>query len=151
MPDPQSTVTAGEVGGIIAGATAVLYAIGRGVGWLLNFKEGRENSRAAKLQAWHDELAAREAKIDAKIEQRLGTLEADNERMAERQNELLQLLDHWRIAYRIIAAELVQVAPHSAALIAATAILNEPLPVPHTREDDRAMNDIDEADAHPRD
>ena len=58
MSDPGSA--AGEAGGIIAGAVAVLYALGKGTAWLLNWKDARAQSRAAKLQLWHDELAKRE-------------------------------------------------------------------------------------------
>ncbi|SES03476.1 hypothetical protein [Sphingobium sp. YR768] len=49
---------------MIAGSIAILYALGRGTAWLINWRDARAQSRAAKLQAWHDELQTREAKQD---------------------------------------------------------------------------------------
>ena len=62
MSDP--TTAAGEAGGIFAGVVALLYAAGKGTAWLLNWKDARAQTRSAKLQAWHDELDARERKQD---------------------------------------------------------------------------------------
>src|SRR3546814_3018803 len=83
MSDPG--VSAGEVGGIFAGSIALLAAIGQGIKWLLNFRERQADSRSAKLQAWHEELQAREKRIEekqekyqAEIEHRLSTLMRQN-------------------------------------------------------------------------
>lgn len=77
--------SAGEAGGLFAGAVAGIAALGKGLGWLLNWKDARAHTRSLKLTAWHDELAAREAKLDlhqaqyqARIEARLVLLEREN-------------------------------------------------------------------------
>lgn len=62
MGDPTSA--AGEAGGIFAGGIALLYALGKAGAWVVNWRDARALSRAAKLQAWHEELQAREAKQD---------------------------------------------------------------------------------------
>ena len=108
MSDPG--VSAGEVGGIFAGSIALLAAIGQGIKWLLNFRERQADSRSAKLQAWHEELQAREKRIEekqekyqAEIEQRLATL--------MRQNMAL------RMAFEMVAAPLRAIKPDSKELI----------------------------------
>jgi hypothetical protein len=57
-------VSAGEIGGVFAGATALAIATGHGIKWLFGFGVKREESRAAKLQLWHDELTDRERRIN---------------------------------------------------------------------------------------
>lgn len=123
-------VTAGDVGGVFAGLVAILYALGKGAAWVLNWKEARENTRSAKLDAWHRELAEREAKLDAEIETRLNRVEQDHATLVKNHTEVLIRFERSRAGYRVIAAELISLAPHSAALIQATAILKEALPIP---------------------
>lgn len=72
-------VSAGEAGGIFAGVVALLYALGRGVGWVWTKIEGRIDKRAAenvseseRLGAWrkaldHEAKALREG-IKAELE-----------------------------------------------------------------------------------
>src|SRR3546814_430675 len=72
MSDPLGE--AGGIGGIFAGTVAVLGLLGGGIRWMLNWKERREESRSAKLQAWHDELAAREKRLDAERERDIASL-----------------------------------------------------------------------------
>lgn len=88
----ENGVSAGEAGGIFAGAIAVLATLGGGVRWLLNWNDSRALTRRAKLAGWHDELAAREDKLERhqadherrqaeyqhRIETRLGLLEHEN-------------------------------------------------------------------------
>lgn len=77
-------VSAGEVGGIIAGGIAILAALGKGVQWLLGWFDKREVSRTVKLQKWHDELEAREQDLNSRIDGRLSSLEKrDEQRAAE--------------------------------------------------------------------
>lgn len=129
MSDPAgSGMSAGEIGGIFAGVVALLAAIGKGAAWLLNWNEARANSRSAKLQAWHDELAQREAKLDDDINDRLAVLEASYQRLSDQHVVVLQRFDRSQMAYRLIAAELIEIAPHSAALVQAQMILAQPFP-----------------------
>jgi len=139
-------VSAGEVGGIIAGAIAIFAALGKGVAWLLNWKEARESSRSAKLQVWHDELTSREAKLDAEIASRLSRIEEKYERLEKNHFDVLIRFERQRNAYRVLAAEVIAVAPHSAALIQAQMILEEPMPVPAMAGGSELLEEIDAAE-----
>ncbi len=139
-------ISAGEAGGIIAGAIALLAALGKGAAWLINWKDARANSRSAKLQVWHDELAAREAKLDAETESRLSRIEEEHQGLVKNHFALLIRFERQRNAYRILAAEVIAVAPHSAALIQAQMILDEPLPVPSMAGVPELLDEIDAAD-----
>jgi hypothetical protein len=82
--------SAGEAGGMLAGAVAALGVFGAGVKWLLNWKDARAVTRTAKLNAWHDELEARERKLDdqqaryqERIEVRLAHVEMENRALGE--------------------------------------------------------------------
>ena len=82
--------SAGEAGGIFAGTVAVLGLIGAGVKWALNWNDARAHTRSAKLDAWHEELKAREASLDkqqakyqAQIEARLAHVEMENRALGE--------------------------------------------------------------------
>ena len=139
-------VSAGEVGGIIAGAIAILAALGKGAAWLLNWKDARANSRSAKLQAWHDELTAREVKLDAEIASRLSRIEEAHASLVKNHFDVLIRFERQRNAYRVLAAEVIAVAPHSAALIQAQMILEEPMPVPAMPGGAELLDEIDAAD-----
>ncbi|NYT43096.1 hypothetical protein HZY97_20140 [Sphingomonas sp. R-74633] len=139
-------VSAGEVGGIIAGAIAILAALGKGAAWLLNWKDARANSRSAKLQVWHDELTSREAKLDAEIASRLTRIEEKYERLEQHHFDVLIRFERQRNAYRVLAAEVIAVAPHSAALIQAQMILEEAMPVPSMAGGAQLLDDIDTAE-----
>lgn len=89
MPDylPSS---AGEAGGIFAGVVATLGLIGAGIKWALNWNDVRAHTRSAKLDAWHEELRAREASLDEqqaqyqkRIETRLAHVEMENRALGE--------------------------------------------------------------------
>lgn len=67
--------SAGEAGGIFAGVVATLGLIGAGLKWLLNWKDARDTTRTAKLDAWHTELARREHDLDAKLARYLDDIE----------------------------------------------------------------------------
>lgn len=69
-------VSAGEVGGVFAGIVAGLAAIGKGIAWMLNWKDARENSRAARLHAWEQSLDRREKEHREETEARLGAVES---------------------------------------------------------------------------
>ena len=115
-------VTPGEVGGIIAGCVGVLVAIGHGIRWLLNFRERQANSRQAKLQIWHDELQAREDKIDKKLADYQAKTEARLE-VALGQNRAL------RIAFELVAAPLRKIDPSNSNLAQAEQLLHAAFPL----------------------
>lgn len=145
MSDPAgSGLSAGEIGGIFAGVVALLAALGKGAAWALNWNDARVNSRSAKLQKWHEELTEREARIDAQINARLNTLESSYDRLNDAHALVLQRLDRSRMAYRVIAAELIEIAPHSAALVQAQMILTEPFPTDILVGGDDLVRKIDE-------
>jgi hypothetical protein len=82
--------SAGEAGGIFAGAVAVLGLIGAGIKWALNWNDARTSTRTAKLDAWHEELKSREAALDEqqaqyqrRIETRLAHVEMENRALGE--------------------------------------------------------------------
>jgi hypothetical protein len=56
----DNSITPGEAGGVFAGLVALLALLGQGAKWLLNWKDVRENTRAARLRAWEQSLDKRE-------------------------------------------------------------------------------------------
>lgn len=118
----DSGVSPGEVGGWLAGAVVLLGAFGKGIAWLLNWRDARAQTRAAKLQAWHEELARRETALDAKVDERMAGLE-------QQVAELGRNVDKWRMAFHLVAAELLQRHPQSTALMQAQKILAEACPM----------------------
>lgn len=120
MSDPGSA--AGEAGGIIAGAVAVLYALGKGAGWLLNWKDARAQSRAAKLQLWHDELAKREKEQDDRDLQYRQHIETQLRRLAL-ENRVL------RRAFELVAEPLRRLEPDNPKLAQAQNMLDRAFPL----------------------
>lgn len=118
----MSDVSAGEVGGIVAGGLAALAALGKGGQWLLGWADRRESSRTSKLQAWHDELSKREADFDQAVNARLAKLEVrDQARAAE--NIAL------RMALAQVTGALRAVDPANKALLRAEQLLNASFPI----------------------
>lgn len=141
MPDPGAGgFSSGEVGGVLAGVVAVVVAAGKGIAWVLNWRDARAKTRAAKLDRWHEELLKREKELDDKIDNRMAGLE-------HQVGELGRAVDKWRMAFHLVAAELLQRHPQSAALMQAQKILAEVFPislaVPADMEE--ALGRIDEA------
>ena len=120
MSDPSSA--AGEAGGIIAGAVALLYAFGKGMAWLLNWKDARAQSRAAKLQAWHDELAKREKEQDDRDLQYRQHIETQLRRLAL-ENRVL------RRAFELVAEPLRRLEPENPKLAQAQNMLDRAFPL----------------------
>ncbi|MEA3053568.1 MAG: hypothetical protein QOG72_2471 [Sphingomonadales bacterium] len=80
----NGNISAGEIGGIFAGAIALLATLGHGIKWLLGFTSAQQTGRQLKLDQWHRELTDRENKIEAeevayrvRIEGRLIELEGE--------------------------------------------------------------------------
>lgn len=119
MSDASST---GEVAGILAGVAAILFGIGRGIQWLMSWGEQRAESRAAKLEVWHNELKSREAAFDKRLDEELGDL---RKRDDTRANENMAL----RMAFELVASALRAVDPHNTALSRAEQILQIAFPL----------------------
>lgn len=120
MSDPG--VSGGEISGYFAGAVAVLAVIGQGIKWLLNWKERRAESRAAKLQAWHKELQAREARLDEKQAEYHARIE---EQLAIVMKQSVAL----RMAFEMVAAPLRAIDPHNRELAQAEQLLRSAFPL----------------------
>jgi hypothetical protein len=124
MADPS----AGEVGGVFAGAIGLLVAIGHGVRWWLGWSDRRALRRSAKLDAWQRELQDREARFEAQQAEHWQRIELE---LAKLRREHAALLG----GYQLIAAALRLVDPESDALRRAdellrSAFLVEPLMPP---------------------
>ncbi|AMK18688.1 hypothetical protein [Sphingobium sp. MI1205] len=143
MPDPGAGgISSGEVGGVLAGVVAMGVAVGKGLAWLINWRDVRASTRSAKLDKWHEELARREKDLDDKLDHRMNGLE-------RQVGDLTVAVDKWRMAFHMVAAELLQRHPQSAALMQAQKILAEAFPIHLAVPEDmaRALGRIDEADA----
>lgn len=122
-------VSPGEIGGVFAGVVALLVAIGHGIKWLFNWNDARNETRAAKLDAWHRELSAREGRLSDeqqayrdRIERRLMEIERENHAL--------------RIAFELVAAPLRTLDPDNGGLIKAEKLLAAAFPlVPHIPPD----------------
>lgn len=108
---------AGEAGGMVAGGVAVLYALGKGAAWLLNWKEARAKTRAAKLQVWHDELQARQQQQDKR--------DRDYQQLIETQLQRLTMENRvLRRAFDLVAEPLRRREPNNPELAMAQTMLN---------------------------
>lgn len=111
----DSGVSAGEVGGVFAGLVALLAALGKAGQWLINWKDARENSRAARLAAWEASLDRREQEHR---EQTVRELHAVNKKLSAVAGALFEAL-----------AELQRIEPANPMLVRAKLILREVYPV----------------------
>lgn len=134
MSDIQTSP--GEVGGVIAG----LGVLGAGFKWLWTAIQGSRETRAAKLDRWHSELTERERALDAKIDARM-------EAMETQVKELTGAVDRWRMAFQLVASELLHLNPRSQAILQAQKILAEVYPVSLSIPDDmtETLNKLDGA------
>ncbi|WP_278983281.1 hypothetical protein [Sphingobium yanoikuyae] len=130
MADPAAA--AGEAGGIFAGAVALLYAIGKGGAWLLNWKDARAQSRAAKLQAWHDELEKRETEQDERDRRYQQHIETQLRRLTA-ENRVL------RRAFELVAEPLRRIEPTNPALAQAQQMLDRAFPIAPGAPEDMAV------------
>jgi hypothetical protein len=117
-------MTVEEAGGTVAaaGAGAILIGLGHGMKWLLGWGERRAESRAAKLQLWHEELSEREKAFDVRVEGRLKTLE-ERDRLREAENMAL------RLAFELVASALRSIDPRNTALSRAEQMLQAAFPL----------------------
>jgi hypothetical protein len=122
MTDTNGT-SPGELGGMIAGALALLGAAGAGLKWLAGWMSGREETRAARNARWEADLDQREREMENKLsaslarcEEHCAAIEAKFEKM--------------RIAILLVLPELQRVAPYSPALKHARDLLRDTFPIP---------------------
>lgn len=111
-------ISAGEAGGIFAGAVALLVAIGHGIRWVLGFRERRSDNLYQKNLKWEERLAEREAAFEndqrahfVRIEQRLTRAELQLEAALG--------------AYHLLAGEMRRKDPGNAVLSMAEDLLKE--------------------------
>lgn len=117
-PDPS----AGEVGGVFAGLVALLYAVGKGLAWLLDWEERRKETRQAKLDRWHRELAAREDKLERQQEEYQSRIEKQLDHLQRQQAALVG-------GYQLIAGALRLIDPSNPALRQADDLLRTAFPL----------------------
>ena len=121
MPDIRLD-DAGQIGGIFAGIVALLAVLGKGAQWILNWNDARMQTRSAKLDAWHKELVAREAKIEAERADYQERIEA---RLKEVENRAHAL---W-LAFKLVEAPLRKLDPTHIALTKADELLAAAFPL----------------------
>ncbi|MFN3943883.1 MAG: hypothetical protein ACK4K7_02990 [Allosphingosinicella sp.] len=119
----------GEVGGVFAGIVTVLALLGGGVRWLVSWRERRAEARSAKLQRWHEELDARERRLDAEEAERSQRLEDRQGRLEVAYAQLHRENAALRIAFELIAAPLRLREPENPALKQAEEMLKAVFPI----------------------
>jgi hypothetical protein len=112
MADPS----AGEVGGVFAGAVALIVALGHGMRWWLGWTDRRAATRSAKLDAWQNQLDEREKRIDAQQAEHWSRVERELEVLRREHSALLG-------GYQLITAALRVVDPGNDALRRADELL----------------------------
>lgn len=112
MADPS----AGEVGGVFAGAVALIVALGHGIRWWLGWTDRRAATRSAKLDAWQHQLDEREKRIEAQQDDYWSRVERELEVLRREHSALLG-------GYQLITAALRVVDPENNALRRADELL----------------------------
>jgi uncharacterized protein HemX len=112
MADPS----VGEVGGVFAGAVALLVALGHGMRWWLGWTDRRAATRAAKLDAWQKQLDERETRLDQQQQDHWAEIGRELEVLRREHAALLG-------GYQLIATALRMVDPDSDALRRADELL----------------------------
>ena len=118
----MSDVSAGEVGGIVAGVLAVAAALGKAAQWVWASYRDAGASRSAKLDRWHDELTQREHALKAAIDQQLTQIRVIQ---AEQGKEL----EAHRIAIHVLVAKVARDDPHAPELRQVADVLGAAFPL----------------------
>lgn len=121
----------GELGGMLAGALALLGAIGAGLKWAANWMAGREAIRTDRLARWESDLDARERAMEGKLSDSLA-------RCQEHCAAVEAKFDRMRLAILLLIPELQRVAPYSPALKQARDLLRDAFPIPLDLPEDMA-------------
>jgi hypothetical protein len=120
----MESVSAGEVGGIFAGAVTLIVSFGAGIRWLIGWKDSRQDLREKKLSAWEAQLQQRDKEYHRRVEERL---EATEKKLGAVSAALFATI-----------AEVQILDPVSPALVRARTILHAAYPVPEHMPDDIA-------------
>ncbi|MDX3885977.1 MAG: hypothetical protein QHC65_16255 [Sphingomonas sp.] len=142
MSDPGWSV--GEVGGVFAGAVTLLATLGGGIKWLFDWGDRRAEGRQAKLQKWHDELEAREARLDAERASEIASLREAIARLSREHGALAN-------AYQLIANALRVIDAGNPTLRMADELLRKAFPADPATPVDMigALGRIDQAASQP--
>lgn len=125
MADPS----AGEIGGLFAGAVGLIVALGHGLKWWLGWTDRRTATRSAKLDAWQRELDGREHRLDAEQRAYWKTVQAE---LGQVRREHAALLG----AYQLLTAALTRQDPGNQALRQADELLRSAFPIEPATPDD---------------
>lgn len=141
MADTNGT-SPGELGGMIAGALALLGTAGAGLKWLAGWVGAREDARAARNARWEADLDQRERAMDDKLSASLARCE-------EHCAAVEAKFEKVRIVLMLVLPELQRVAPYSPALKHARELLRDTFPIPIDLPGDMAgmIDEIDRATA----
>ena len=114
----MSDVSAGEVGGIVAGVLAVAAALGKAAQWVWASYRDAGASRSAKLDRWHDELTQREHALKAEMDRQLSEMRVVQEE-----------LEAHRIAIHVLVAKVARDDPHAPELRQVADVLGAAFPL----------------------
>lgn len=123
MVGDGGNISAGEIGGIFAGGVALLATLGHGIKWLLGFTSSQQARRSSKLQQWHDELDARERKIDEEQEAYRRGIEQDLTDLREWKRKVEVEQTALKTGYHLLASALRTIDPNNQALRMADELL----------------------------
>lgn len=123
----MSDVSAGEVGGIVAGVLAVAAALGKAAQWVWASYRDAGASRSAKLDRWHDELTQREHALKAEMDRQLSEMRVvqAEQGKAEQGKEL----EAHRIAIHVLVAKVARDDPHAPELRQVADVLGAAFPL----------------------
>lgn len=138
MADTGGT-SPGELGGMLAGALALLGAAGAGIRWLTGWVTGREETRAQRNAKWESELDAREREIEARKS-------ADLSRCEDRCAAVEAKMEKLHTATLLLFIEVQHASPHSETLVQVRDLLRDTFPVFFGKPADMTAN-IDRIDA----
>jgi len=144
-------VSAGEVGGIMAGIIAGGAAVAKGIAWLLNWNDARRGEKEDRLATWEKSLAEREKAYREEIEHRLDQVQADLAKangVAERLNYTVSTLV---VAVEDLTSELESHAPQALSLIRARRLLQSLKIRPTPAELDALAKKVDAENGHTTD
>lgn len=102
--------TAGDWGGLMAGAVGLFATVAKGLAWTLNWNEARSTARERRMEAWEASLTAREKQYREEVEQRIDMMQ--------------DRVEHLSSALRTVTSALRGYDPASPALAQAEALLD---------------------------
>lgn len=111
----------GEIGGVVAGAIAVLGVLGGGVRYLVGVINARGDTRASRNAEWERDLDAREREMERKL--------AESLRQCEAHCAVMQVkLDKTVMAVLLLLPEVTRAVPESPAIRQVRELLADVIP-----------------------